>query len=64
MLLSGSVVNVLIPETVSLPVVETFPAMLLVIVVEKLASFPKAFANSPNVFKVEGAEFTKLFIAV
>ena len=39
-------------------------AIELVTVVEKLASSPKAAANSFRVFKVDGAVSTKLLIAV
>ena len=41
-----------------------FVAIKFVIVVEKLASFPSAVANSASVFNASGDEFTKLAIAV
>ena len=56
-----------IPETVPVNVGEAigaFVAIELVTVVEKLASFPKAAANSFNVSSVAGDEATKLDIPV
>ena len=56
--------NVLIPETTSLPVFEIFPLIEFVTVVAKLASLPNAVAISFKVFNVTGAESTKLATAV
>ena len=41
-----------------------FVAIKFVIVVEKLASLPRAVANSANVFNASGLAFTRLAIAV
>ena len=55
--------NVLFPAIVSSPVVWTRFDKAVVTVVEKLASSPKALANSFNVFKTAGAPLVSVFIA-
>ena len=55
--------KVLLPAIVSSPVVWTRLDKAVVTVVEKLASLPKALANSFNVFKTAGAPFVNVVIA-
>ena len=61
---SGNMFSTVMLPVNSPPARGIFVAIELVTVVEKLASSPKAAANSLRVFNAEGLESTKLDIAV